>query len=374
LEALGFHYLNSTATKSDTLQIQVPVFRRDITREIDLIEEIARLHGYDTIPATLPEGAATRGGESEESLLVNKVREACITAGLHETITYSFTSPRHFDLLRFPKDDARRNAIRIANPLSEELSVMRTTVLGNLMEALSRNAAHQILSVHLFELGAVFIPKVESVQTQPEERRTLGIAMMGTIPGQVGPKAPQTDFYTLKGVLEAIEKALGIHFTMERGAHPSLHPGRTGAIYFQGQLVGHLGEVHPLVAKAYDLPNQAYLLEIDLLSVLPQAGKMPSFKSLPRYPAISRDLALLVPVKVPAVQVEHIIQASAGEYLEAIQLFDVYQGKQVPDGFRSLAFSLLYRAADRTLTDAEVHSSISSIEAALEVERVQIRR
>lgn len=375
LEALGFSCGNTdSANTAGELLIQVPTFRRDVVREIDLIEEVARIYGYDAIPPTLPQGSATRGGESRDARMLERVRTACIGAGLHEAITYSFTSPRHFDMLQIPPTDALRHAIRIANPLSEEQSIMRTTLAGNLLEALGRNAARQNSAVHLFELGSVFIPREWPVCGQPDERRTLGVAMMGAMPGQIGPRAAEVDFYALKGVLESIAATLGLHLQVVRGTHPSLHPGRTGRIQLAGAPVGFLGEVHPLVAKAFELPGKAYLMELDLTNVLPAAGPVPSFHQLPRFPAITRDLALLVPEALPAAAVEEIIRREAGQYLETLQLFDVYQGKQVPQGYRSLAYALAFRSSDRTLTDSEVHAAVNQVEQNLANEGVQIRR
>jgi phenylalanyl-tRNA synthetase beta chain len=373
LESLGCR-VEATESSEAGLSVAVPHHRRDIEREVDLIEEVGRIYGFDNIPATLPQGTATRGGESRESLLVAKVRNACVAAGLHETITYSFTSPRHFDLMRFPADDARRRAINLANPLSPELSVMRTTLLPNLIDGVSRNVTHQVMNVHLFEIGAIFIPKQWPITEQPEERRTLGVALLGTVPQAQGLNAQVCDFFTLKGILEQVGRALNLQFRVEHGNHPSLHPGRTGAIWLEQKEVGVLGEVHPLVMEAYDLPGRAYLMELDLDAVLPAAGKQPVYESLPKYPASTRDLALLVPLNVSAAEVEEQMRKHAGDYLESMELFDVYQGKQVPAGYRSLAYSLTYRAGDRTLTDAEINSSIKLIAEALAAQQIQLRR
>lgn len=371
LHRLGFL---ADAEKGTDRQVSVvvPSFRGDVTREIDLVEEIARMHGYSAIPATLARGAAVPGGQTEEMELIERIRATCITAGLRETISYSFTSPRHFDLLRLPADDPTRQAVQLANPLTEDLSVMRTTLLGNLLDALARNAARGNRVVHLFEIGARFVPHELPLTEQPEELQTLGIAMMGDVPGAWGDQ--RVDFYTLKGVLEALAQELSLHVEVSQGRHPSLHPGRTGVIHVSGHEAGFLGELDPRVQEAYELPDRAYLLELDLSQVMPLVGGLPRFAGLPRYPAVERDLALLVPVSTPAVHVARTVQRAAGELLERLTLFDVYQGKQVPDGYRSLAYSLVFRAVDRTLKDAEVNDVIAQVEQALQPLDVILRR
>ncbi|MGI6609229.1 MAG: phenylalanine--tRNA ligase subunit beta [Limnochordia bacterium] len=369
LRRLGFELEEDTR---HVLHVSIPSFRRDIEREVDLIEEIARIHGYDAVPATLPQETASAGSQQREMLLLDRVREACIAAGLHETITYGFMSPRHFDMLRLAPDDARRQAIPVLNPLSEEQSVMRTTLMPNLMDALSRNAARQNGVVHLFEIGSIFLSRQWPVSSQPEERRTLGIAMMGRPAGAWG--RCEVDFFTLKGILAVVAKALAIDLSVRVGDQAALHPGRTGEIVWNSQTVGFLGEVHPLVQEAYDLPEQAFVLELDLDAVLAAGGGMPQLTPLPRYPAILRDLALLVPVELPAERVVQIIRNEAGSNLGDVELFDIYQGKQIPEGHRSLAYSLSFRAPDRTLTDEEISAVVERIEQALAAHQVSLRR
>jgi phenylalanyl-tRNA synthetase beta chain len=359
----------------DGFIVGVPTYRKDVIGEADLIEEVARMHTYDKIPATMPAGAATPGGQSKELEIIDRMRSTCVAAGLSECITYSFTSPRHADLLRLPADDFRRNAIRLVNPLSEELSVMRTTLMGNMLDALSRNVAHQNNTVHLFELGATFIPNEWPPQNQPAEKKTLCIALIGTAPGSGwGEKERLVDFYDLKSILERIAMALRLELHVRRGQHPSMHPGRTGEICLGEKAVGHLGQVHPLVQAAYNLPTPAYLLELDLEQLLLSGGQPIHFKSLGRFPALQRDLALLVPISVTAAQVEQVLREQTGDMLEQLRLFDVYQGPQVPSGYRSLAYSLTFRVAERTLTDVEVNTALNNVEEALAAIGVKLRR
>ncbi|NLN18752.1 MAG: phenylalanine--tRNA ligase subunit beta [Firmicutes bacterium] len=362
--------LESEEGADQTLHVSIPSYRRDIELEEDLIEEVARVHGYDAIPATLPQETASVGAQSQEMRLLDQLRAVCIGAGLYETITYGFISPRHFDLLRFPPDDDRRRAVRILNPLTEDQSVMRTTLMPNLMEALSRNASRQNGVVHLFEIGNVFFPKEWPVTSQPEERRTLGIAMMGSPVSAWGKH--EIDFFTLKGILEVIAKTLSIDLSVRAAVCAGLHPGRAAEIVWKDRVVGFLGEVHPLVQQVYDLPERAFYLELDL-EVLEDAGGPPQAVSLPRYPAVFRDLALLVPVEMPAERVVEIIRQEGGSVLDDVKLFDIYQGRQVPDGYRSLAYSCSFRAADRTLTDEEINEVVERIKKALASENVSLR-
>jgi phenylalanyl-tRNA synthetase beta chain len=367
LRRLGFE---SEEGEDQVLHVSVPSYRRDIELEADLIEEVARLYGYDAIPATLPEEIAGAGSQQPEMRLLDQLRELCIGAGLYETITYGFISPRHFDLLRFSSDDGRRRAVRILNPLTEDQSVMRTTLMPNLMEALSRNASRQNGVVHLFEIGNVFFPKEWPVSSQPEERRTLGIAMMGC-PVSAWAKH-EVDFFTLKGILEVIAKTLNIDLVVRAGVCAGLHPGRAAQIVWKDRAVGFFGEVHPLVQQAYDLPERAFYLELDL-EVLDAAGDPPQAVSLPRHPAVFRDLALLVPVDMPAERVVQIIRQEGGSILDDVKLFDIYQGRQVPEGYRSLAYSCSFRAADRTLTDEEINEVVERVKKALASEGVSLR-
>lgn len=369
LRRLGFELEEDT---HHAWHVCVPSFRRDIEREVDLVEEIARIHGYDAIPATLPQETAHAGSQPKEMLLVERVREACVAAGLHEIITYGLMSPRHFDMLRFAPDDARRQAIPVLNPLSEDQSVMRTTLMPNLIDALGRNAARQNGVVHLFEIGSIFVPLQWPVSAQPEERRTLGIAMMGCTSGAWGEY--EVDFFTLKGMLAVVAKALAVDLEVRVGGQTALHPGRAGEIVWNNQVVGFLGEVHPLVQEAYDLPESAFVLELDLDALLVAGGGLPQLTPLPRYPAVFRDLALLVPIELPAERVVQIIRDEGGSHLSDVQLFDIYQGKQIPEGYRSLAYSLSFRAPDRTLTDEEINAVVGRIEHTLATHEVSLRR
>ncbi|HHW08502.1 MAG TPA: phenylalanine--tRNA ligase subunit beta [Firmicutes bacterium] len=360
LTGLGFAIC---AEQEDEWTVTVPTFRRDVTLEADLVEEVGRRYGYDRIPATIPGELSAPGNDSPRQARLEKVRQACMRAGLSETITYSFTTPRHFDKMRLLPEHPQRKALALKNPLSEDQSILRTTLAGNLLEALAKNAARQSTSVHLFEIGAVYLPREWPPEQQPEERTMLGAAMMGEPPGTSwAQKERRTDFYDLKEVYENVLAAFGIEaavqvtkMTAEAGAaYPYMHPGRTAIVQKDVEVLGYFGEVHPLTAKAFDLPQPAFILELDLGSLIALEKKVPYMKPLPRYPAVFRDLALVVPDDFPAAEVEAALQRSGGEMLVGMQLFDVYQGPQVPSGHRSLAFTLTFRAEERTLTDDEV--------------------
>lgn len=367
LQGLGF---SVAADHEGEMTVKVPTFRRDITLEADLIEEVGRRYGYENIPATIPGGLSAPGNESARQANLEKVRMACVRVGLAETITYSFSSPKHFDKMRLSPDHQKRKALTLKNPLSEDQSILRTTLAGNMLEALAKNAARQSYSVHLFEIGSVFLPQEWPPVHQPDERIMLGAAMMGQPPGiSWAQKERQTDFYDLKEVYENVISALGVNeavrvtkITPEASAiYPYMHPGRTAIVLNEQEVLGYFGEVHPLVVRAYDLPHSAFILELDLSRLLTLEKKVPYMKPLPRFPAVVRDLALVVPDNFPAAQVESILQKSGGEMLAEIHLFDVYQGPQVPSGFRSLAYTLTFRAEQRTLTDDEVTAIMDDI-------------
>lgn len=348
-------------TGDSRLQVHVPSFRRDVTREVDLIEEIARIYGYDRIEPTLPKGSTIQGGVEPEDAQIEQLRQRLIGAGLSEAITYSFMSPRGLDRLRLAADDSWRQAIPIQNPLSEELSLMRTNLMVNLLELVARNERRQASSVQVFEIGAVFLPQELPLNAQPEEKTTLGIALMGEVHRTGwGEPSRQVDFFDLKGLVEAIFKELGIQCTIGAGSHPALHPGRSAAVVFEGETVGVFGEVHPDVLDAFDITHRVYVAELELESLLGKAAAT-TFTPIPRFPAVHRDIAFLAPVEVTAEDIERVIALHGGELLKAYRLFDVYQGSQIPEGYRSLAYAFVFQASDRTLTEAEVENVLDEL-------------
>ncbi|MBO8142192.1 MAG: phenylalanine--tRNA ligase subunit beta [Firmicutes bacterium] len=360
--ALGFEVEEG----DDRFSVTVPTFRPDIRQEADLVEEVARLFGYDRLPESVPGGLAGVGGRPRPLRLVDKVRDVLVAGGLYECVTYSFIHPATADRLRWPKDDPRRQAITLRNPLSEEQSVMRTSLWGGLLETAARNRARQVRSVHLFEIGAVYHPR-EDGDGLPHEPRKAGILMMGPLPERGwARKAERATFYHLKGLVERILESLGLAGEFAPASDPSLHPGRQAVLSVAGRPAGILGEAHPHVSAAYDLEGERiYLAELDMTAL---AGAVPNeirHRPLPRYPAVERDLALVVPRTLPAAAVTSAIRRAGGPLLEDVVLFDVYEGPQVEPDHRSLAYSLTLRAPDRTLTDAEANRVVQAIEEAL---------
>lgn len=364
LRGLGFEV--APGEDAGTMSVVVPTYRRDVEGEADLIEEVARMYGYDAIKPTLPLGAGVQGKQSWPLPLVERVRSLLAEHGLYESITYSFVSPRGLDRLRIPAEHPWRKTIALANPLSEEQSVMRASLIPSLVEAVALNTRRQVTDVRLFETGKVYIPRALPLDDLPEERWTLAIALAGQALTHVwGSPSRPVDFFDLKGIVETVLETLGAPGEFVRAEHPALHPGRTAKLVVGGNDVGWLGELHPEAAQAYDLKERVYVAEIDLELVFAAAGPTVRYVPLPRYPAVQRDLALLVPKAVDAASVESIIRREAGPYLREVGLFDVYEGKQVPEGYRSLAYSMTYRSDDRTLTDEEIAEAQGRIETAL---------
>ncbi len=348
------------------LNVEVPTFRRDIEGEADLIEEVARIYGYDAIPATLPAGGSLRGGLAWPLPAVERVRSLLASQGLYESITYSFTSPKLLDRMRIPADHPWRKAIKLANPLSDEQSIMRRSLLPSLVESAALNVRRQVSDIRLFELGKVYVPHSLPLASLPDERWTLAIAMSGEAPTHVWGEPPRkVDFYDLKGIVELVLEELGQRGEFSAAEHPALHPGRTAKVTAGGVEIGWLGELHPQVAEAMDLRDRTYVAELDLETLFALPPEERVYTPLPRYPAVERDLALLVPRSVSAERVVELIRREGGPYLREVALFDVYEGKQVAQGYRSLAYAMVYRADDRTLTDEEVAEAQRRIEEAL---------
>jgi phenylalanyl-tRNA synthetase beta chain len=337
----------------DAILVTIPAYRVDILEEVDLIEEVARLYGYDRINATYPVGVLIQDNISKPGIR-DQVINAASGFGLDEVLTYSFTGESSFDKLRIPQESPLRHVLKIQNPLRLEQGVMRTTLLPGLMEAINYNYNRKLVDLGMFEVGSVFLPQ-QSDQI-PEERLHLGIAACGkTDAGWLG-TGEERDYYYVKGILEGILGMLGMEeLSFEKYTDfPVLHPGRSAAILYGKEELGYLGELHPQVLANYDLPLRVVVCELDLEKVALFSDQQLLFKPIPRYPGIYRDLALVVPASVPAAQVQKIIYKAGGDLLKECRLFDVYHGDQVPEGYRSLAYSLLYQSPEYTLTDKEV--------------------
>ena len=350
---------------NDGFLVEVPTRRGDIFGEIDLIEEAARLFGYNNIPTTLPEGANTEGRKTKALVLADRIAQTMVECGLTEIVTLSFINPRVFDMLNLPEEHDLRNALTVQNPLSEEQGVLRTSMLPGILDILSRNTARKNRDLAFFEMGRIFIPAAG--EQLPEEKLTLAGAVMGKTKDSWQAETREMDFYYLKGVLENLLDVLNIkkYSLVPEKSHRSFHPGRAARIELGGKTAGIIGEVHPNVMENYRLNEKVYVLEIDADLLIEAAGGVKQYSPLPRYPAIERDMAIVVAKEVMAADINRIIRKSAGSLLESITLFDVYEGSQISEGYKSMAFSLKFQAPDRTLTDEEVNVIHEKIQQAL---------
>ena len=341
-----------TVVKGKRLECQIPAYREDIEGANDLAEEIIRLYGYNKIKSTLFADASkqTMGGRDAFRTKEDLLKRILTAKGANEIITYSFISPKTFDILRLPKNDALRNAIPILNPLGEDVSIMRTTLVGSMLSIIGSNFSKNNKDGIFFETSKVFAPKALPLKDFPVETETLCVGMYGA----------DYDFFALKGLLDSVFSAFKIDkTTYVRVNKPYLHEGRSAEIFVEGESVGYIGEVYPDVQEAYDIDTRVYVAEINLVKLFAHAVDHREFKALPKYPAISRDLALLVKDGVSSDQVVAVIRKVTNrKLLESVEIFDVYKGQGVPKGNTSIALTVVFRAPDRTLTDDEVQSEI----------------
>lgn len=341
-------YLDSldlnTTISGDMLIVECPTFRSDLNIKEDIAEEIARIYGYNNFKSTLPSCDTTKGGKSLKQSLEDKVVNTLVNSGLNQSISYSFVSTKIFDKLLFPEDSRLRNAVEIRNPLGEDFKIMRTTTLASMMESLGRNYAKSNEKAMLFEIGKVYI-KNEDENKLPEERNIVTLGMYGNL-----------DYLELKGVVENILHSLGINnpsFKRE-SSNPSFHPGKTAALYVGKDYIGALGEMHPDVANNYGMDVRCFIAELNLDLLMKNSKMDRKYKALPKFPAVTRDIALLVEDEVLVQDIEDTIKKQGGGILESVKLFDVYKGKQIPEGKKSIAYSIVYRNSEKTLTDNEV--------------------
>ncbi len=353
----------------EKLKVTVPTCRPDISIEADLMEEAARLFGYDNIKPTLPYGPTTQGGHTPEQKFMRLVKSTLVDTGLNEVLTYSFISPKAFAKLNLPADNSLCNVLPIKNPLSEEHSVMRTTLLPGLLDVLSKNQSRHANNMAIFETGLVFTPRrnEDGGFTQPEERKKLAAAIIGCSGSSWNRPAATYDFYYLKGVVERLLQSAGVkeYKLIRDNSLGCFHPSRTAALIINGKQAGLLGEIHPRVKENYDLTARACICEIDLALLYEAATTDLRYQDIVVFPGSSRDLAMVVSEDIPVADIQQLIMETGGEYLKSVSLFDVYQGKQIEKGYRSLAFSLFYQAADRTLTDNEINESCQRIQSLL---------
>ena len=364
-DMLGYFKMLELEYDESTGELIVPTFRQDLECDADIAEEVARFFGYDNIPVTLPSGEATTGKYSfkqkNEAILKN-IAEFC---GFSQSMNYSFESPKVFDKLLIPQDSDIRKAIVISNPLGEDFSIMRTTSLNGMLTSLSTNYNRRNKDVRLYEIANIYIPKELPLSELPDERTQFTLGMYG-----------KGDFFTMKGVVEECFEKLGMRTqpTYDPKAGKSfLHPGRQANIVYEGKVVGYLGEVHPQVLDNYNIGEKAYVAVIDIPSVLEFATFDRKFKGIAKYPAVTRDISMVMKRDVLVGSIEQVIREKGGEHLESYKLFDVYEGAQIEDGYKSVAYSITFRAADHTLEDKEVSEAVNRILKALGDMGIELR-
>ena len=346
--------------------VHVPTWRQDLERLADLAEEVARFYGYDKIPMTLPESSATMGGLSEKLVLENQVRNVVEAYGFCEGMTYSFESPKIYDKLALEEDDVLRKSIVISNPLGEDYSVMRTSALGGMLTSLSTNYNRRNKDVRLYELANVYLPKQLPLTELPDERVQLTLGMYGA-----------GDFYDMKGVVEEVLSRLCLtgSVTYDPAAGKSfLHPGRQANVIYEGKVVAYLGEVHPQVLKNFNIGERAYVAVVDLAELIAMPKLDVKYEGIPKFPAMVRDISLTMKKELLAGQVEDVIRKKGGALVENYELFDVYEGAQIMEGHKSLAYKITFRAKDRTLTDEEVSNAMDKIIKTLEEMGATLRK
>ncbi|KAB2951572.1 phenylalanine--tRNA ligase subunit beta [Heliorestis acidaminivorans] len=371
---LGFAVKWQTGQEELEGQVTIPTYRQDMKDEHDLAEEVARLFGYDNIATTLPKGVTTTGQRTWPQTVKEKMVQTLVGSGFREVITFSFINPRHLQKLKMTAQPEEPAVIALQNPLSEEQGILRPTMMAGLLDVAVRNASRRINDLAIFELGSTFQPRQLPLQELPIEKAKLSALMMGQEGIHWSGKPQSYDFYYLKGIIEKLLGTLKIEKVQWEAwpECPFLHPGRSARLYTEDGKeridIGYLGEVHPDVIEAYDLSGRPVVMELDVEALTALAQAKGYYKALPKYPSTDRDMALILPINVPASKVEAIIAQKGSKLVERWQLFDVYQGNQIPEGYRSLAYSLRYQRADRTLTDEEVNKTHDDIKSALTAE------
>ncbi|MCR4897513.1 MAG: phenylalanine--tRNA ligase subunit beta [Lachnospiraceae bacterium] len=344
--------------------LTIPSFRQDLVGQADLAEEVARFYGYDKIPTTLPGGNAL-GGLPHKLRVEAKARDIAEYCGFSQAYVYSFESPKVFDKLLIPADSPLRKTVTISNPLGEDFSIMRTLSLNGILTCLSTNFNRRNTNVRLYELGNVYIPKSVPVTDYPDERMQFTLGFYG-----------DGDFFTMKGVVEEFLDSVGLNekrtYTAD-GSLPFLHPGRQAVITYRGERIGFLGELHPEVCDNYDIGDRTYIAVLDMPAVVPFTSFDHRYEGIARFPAVTRDLSMVVPKTVTAGQIEDVIAQRGGKILEECRLFDIYEGAQILTGYKSMAYKLTFRAKDRTLEDADITGAMKKILNGLESLGIELR-
>ncbi|MEH2942821.1 phenylalanine--tRNA ligase subunit beta [Lachnospiraceae bacterium KK002] len=347
-------------------EVLVPSWRQDLECLADMAEEVARFYGYDNIPTTLPNGEATTGKLSFKLRVEEVAKNVAEYCGFSQGMTYSFESPKVFDKLMIPKDSELRKTVVISNPLGEDFSIMRTISLNGMLTSLSTNYNRRNKNVRLYELGNIYLPKQVPLEELPEERMQFTLGMYG-----------EGDFFTMKGVVEEFFEKAGLteKITCDPDSgKPFLHPGRQANIRYHGKVLGYLGEIHPQVADNYSIKDRVYVAVIDMPEIVKMAGFDRKYEGIARFPAVSRDISMVMKKNILVGEVEKIFDAKGGKYLESYELFDIYEGAQIKTGYKSVAYSLTFRAKDKTLEEADYAPAMEKILKTLEELGIELRK
>lgn len=363
---LGYFKAIDLEYDEKTKEVVVPTWRQDIHRMADLAEEVARFYGYDKIGSTLPTGEATTGKLSFKMRIESVARDIAEHFGFNEAMTYSFESPKVFDKLLIPADDALRQTVTISNPLGEDYSIMRTVPLNGMLTSLSTNYNRRNKDVRLYEIGNIYLPKALPLTELPDERTQFTLGMYGA-----------GDFFDLKGVVEEYLEKIGLKAVKTydpKAGKTFLHPGRQANIIYDGAVIGYLGEVHPDVLDNYDIGEKTYVAVLDMPEVEARAGFNVKYEGIAKYPAVTRDISMVMEKSILAGDVEAIIRKNGGKILESVTLFDIYEGAQIKDGYKSMAYSISFRAKDRTLEDKDVNEVMTKILNGLSKIGIELRQ
>ena len=349
----------------DANELIIPTFRQDLNRDADMAEEVARFFGYDNIPTTLPKGETTMGKISFEQSIEDAASEVAQFTGFSQAMTYSFESPKVFDKLKLPADSVYRKTVVISNPLGEDFSVMRTLPIHGMLTSLSTNYNRRNKNVKLYELAKIYLA-ADDVNELPDERVEFTLGAFGSV-----------DFYSMKGVIEEFLEKIGMKkkptYDAKAGI-PFLHPGRQADVYYADKKIGYIGELHPDVADTYSIGERTYIVVIDIPTVTEMASFDKKFTGIAKFPAVTRDISMVMPKELPVGEVEKIIEKRGGKILESYNLFDIYEGSQIKEGFKSVAYSIAFRAKDRTLEDKDITPVMEKIFKDLEADGIELRK
>ena len=365
-QMLGYFKSLELEYDADRNVMIIPTFRQDLLGTADLAEEVARFYGYSNIPSTLPSGESTSGKVSFKHRVEDVAKETAEFCGFSEGMTFSFESPKVFDKLRLDADDPLRQAITIANPQGEDYSIMKTTPLNGMLVSLARNFNRRNKDVKLYEMAKIYLPKSLPLTEYADERVQFTLGFYG-----------EGDFFTMKGVVEEFLERAGMHDIVDYDPNSGksfLHPGRQANIIYQGKVIGYMGEVHPEVCENYDMKTRAYIAVLDMPVITEMATFDRHFKGIAKHPAVNRDISMVVKKDILVGQIEKVIREKGGHHLESYHLFDIYEGSQIKPGYKSVAYSITFRANDRTLEEKDITAAMDKIIAGLEDFGIELRK